>query len=40
MKKIIKKVTILSLIICIFVSLFNIGKVLAEEPSFILSDAF
>ena len=39
MKKIIKKVTILSLIICIFVSLFNIGKVLAEEPSFILSDA-
>ena len=39
MKKKIKKLTILLLIICIFVSLFNIGKVLAEEPSFILSDA-
>ena len=39
MKKTIKKVTILLLIICIFVSLFNIGKVLAEEPSFTLTDA-
>lgn len=39
MKKIVKKITIISLIICIFVSLFNIGKVLAEEPKFILTDA-
>lgn len=39
MKKSIKRIVILSLIICILVSIFNIGKVLANQPKFILSDA-
>lgn len=39
MKKAFKRIVVFSLIFCILVSIFNIGKVLADEPKFILSDA-